>query len=95
MGSRVTLKSNSPFSTDTHLKNIDQLISNLCNPFKYDLHCALFSHLSLLKTKSTPQREAQRRSYLKGLHRLYDGDDPSSVWSKLPIKSKQTNNSPY
>ena len=44
--------------------------NNHCNPFKYDLRCALFSLLSLLKTKSTPQWEPQRMSYLKGLQRL-------------------------
>ena len=42
----------------------------LCNPFNSDRGCALFSLLSYLKTNSTPQREAPRRSGLKGLQRL-------------------------
>ena len=48
----------------------DSFYCNLCNPFKFDLRCARFSLLSLLKTKSKPQREAQWRSYLKALQRL-------------------------
>ena len=36
----------------------DSFYCNLCNPFKFDLRCALFSLLSLLKTKSKPQRGA-------------------------------------
>ena len=52
---------------------VDRNANNLCNPFKYDLRCALFSLLSFVKTNLTPQgeREAKRRPYLKGLHRLH------------------------
>ena len=38
---------------------------NLRSPFKYDSRCALFSLLSFVTTNSTPQKEAQRMSYLK------------------------------
>ena len=43
---------------------------NLCTPFKHDSRCALFSLLSFVTTNSTPQREAQRMSCLKGVQRL-------------------------
>ena len=36
------------------------------------LYCVLFSLVSFVKTNSTPQREAQRRSCLKGSQRLYN-----------------------
>ena len=45
---------------------------NLCEPFNPDLRCALFFPSFLLKTNSTPQREAQRRSGLKGSQRLHE-----------------------
>ena len=54
-----------------HTPKSDTFFKNLCYPFKYDLCCTLFSLHSPLKTKSTPQREAQWRSYLNELHRLY------------------------
>ena len=50
-------------------KNCDSY--NLCTPFKHDSRCALFSLLSFVTTNSTPQREAQRMSCLKGVQRLY------------------------
>ena len=40
---------------------------NLRTPFKYDSRCAL---LSFVTTNSTPQREVQWMSYLKGVQRL-------------------------
>ena len=42
----------------------------LRTPFKHDSRCALFSLLSFVTTNSTPQREAQRMSCLKGVQRL-------------------------
>ena len=44
--------------------------SQLWTPFKHDSRCALFSLLSFVTTNSTPQREAQRMSCLKGVQRL-------------------------
>ena len=52
-------------------RNRPTFIYNLCTPFKHDSRCALFSLLSFVTTNSTPQREAQRMSCLKGVQRLF------------------------
>ena len=58
--------------------------NNLCNVFNPDLHCALFFLLSLLKTNSTPHREAQRRSGLKEIQRLQNKHNFSIKNPKIP-----------
>ena len=62
-------KSTEQFEFHSSLKRVGKY-SNLCTPFKHDSRCALFSLLSFVTTNSTPQREAQRMSCLKGVQTL-------------------------
>ena len=48
-------------------KNFTCNVFKLRTPFKDDSRCALFSLLSFVTINSTPQREAQRMSCLKGV----------------------------
>ena len=59
--------------------------NNLRTPFKHDSRCALFSLLSFVSKNSTPQREAQRMSCLKGVQRL-----PLIIFEMLTISTQES-----
>ena len=59
----------------------------LRTPFKHDSRCAFFSLLSFVTTNSTPQREAQRMSCLKGVQRLIlNASNPLRIFIKSTTK---------
>ena len=72
-GTFVLLIFHHQYSTNYFISSFENKGINKCklrSPFKHDSRCALFSLLSFVTTNSTPQREAQRMSYLKGVQRL-------------------------